>query len=282
MTGKHYNPIYALRNNEVVYIEDVERGLNCNCICPVCGKELIAKKGDEREHHFAHRNNSNCKYAYQTSLHLAAKEVLKQEKRIMLPPVILSFPGSCTSFKISDSIMLDIDNVELEKHFGSIIPDVVISKGNKKLFVEIYVTHKVEGDKIAKIRDAGISTIEVDLSKIDHAVSKAELANIFIKRDVKKKWVYNRKCEEYREKIFENADKRRIISRGLAYHVDWCPIQARKWHGKAYANVIDDCWYCKYNVRIDRNVEDEMEYIYCIGRKRIAEIEDLNRFLQTK
>ncbi len=31
------------------------------------------------------------------------------------------------------------------------------------------------------------------------------------------------------------------IWRGLALHVDGCPIKARVWHGRPYANVIYDC-----------------------------------------
>lgn len=32
LANKHFNLIYALKNNEITYIEDVERGLKCNCL----------------------------------------------------------------------------------------------------------------------------------------------------------------------------------------------------------------------------------------------------------
>lgn len=37
-----------------------------------------------------------------------------------------------------------------------------------------------------------------------------------------------------------------MIVRGLALHVDGCPIAARSWNGKSYANVMDDCTGCQH------------------------------------
>ena len=67
--------IYAMKNGVATYIEDVESGLKCGCTCPSCGEPLVAKKGTKRMHHFAHHAGENCEYGYETSLHLAAKEI---------------------------------------------------------------------------------------------------------------------------------------------------------------------------------------------------------------
>lgn len=42
-----------------------------------------------------------------------------------------------------------------------------------------------------------------------------------------------------------------IICRGLAYHIDYCPIAARVWQGKPYANVMDDCAHCQHQRGIE-------------------------------
>ena len=39
------NLLYALRDNSIVSISDVESGLKCGCVCPACGERLVAKKG---------------------------------------------------------------------------------------------------------------------------------------------------------------------------------------------------------------------------------------------
>lgn len=282
MARSHFDLTYALKNGEIVGIEDVERGLQCNCICPACGKDLIAKKGNKREHHFAHRNGANCEYGYQTSLHFVAKDILMKARKIVLPPVVLSFPGSPKNARISNSITLDFDSVKLEKSFGAIVPDIIISKGKRKLFVEIYVTHRIDDAKLEKLKNVGISTIEIDLSKTDRGISRTQLTDILLRNRYEKKWIYNRKCEEWRKRFYEKSDRMRIISRGLAYHVDWCPIKARIWKGKPYANVIDDCSYCKYNIGEVLNDQDEKEYLYCTGRNKISEIEDFDCHIEEK
>ena len=42
------------------------------------------------------------------------------------------------------------------------------------------------------------------------------------------------------------VERMEVIERGLAYHVDGCPLQRRVWNGIPYANVIDDCWVCLF------------------------------------
>lgn len=44
-------------NKKLVDIKDVERGLACQCTCFECGETVIARKGEIKEHHFAHASN---------------------------------------------------------------------------------------------------------------------------------------------------------------------------------------------------------------------------------
>ena len=76
---------YALdKNNLLVHVDSVGRGYACNCICPYCKKPLSARQGNNT-HSFAHRPKEGCGYGYQTSLHLLAKEIIKDGCRIKLP-----------------------------------------------------------------------------------------------------------------------------------------------------------------------------------------------------
>jgi len=65
-----------------MHISEVPRGLDCNCKCPECGGELIAKKGDILRHHFAHsiQGSYECQGygAEMTFVHKRAQEVLKE------------------------------------------------------------------------------------------------------------------------------------------------------------------------------------------------------------
>ena len=47
MNKRNHNLTFALKDGVPAYIDDVEAGLKCNCVCPACGEPLVAKKGVE-------------------------------------------------------------------------------------------------------------------------------------------------------------------------------------------------------------------------------------------
>lgn len=221
-------------------------------------------------HHFAHHTGHNCEYGYESSLHLAAKEILSKAKRITLPAVYVSFPTSYKKSELySKAREIEIERVELEKRFDDIIPDVVIYTGGKKFYLEIYVTHPIDDSKLAKLKKADASTIEVDLCKKERTITIQELNDILLGDSKEKTWKYNAKANRLLERFYAATDKRKLITRGFALHADNCPIKKRTWQGKAYANFIDDCLYCEYC--ISNSAEDGF---LCSGRSRISTIKD--------
>lgn len=266
----HSYQIYALCDNHIVHIDDVESGLKCNCICPACEEHLIARKGAKRMHHFAHQSSSFCEYGYESSLHLAAKEILSTMKALTLPSLNALFPNS---LQIDDPMLvsksIEIDHIELEKQFGSIIPDIVVYSGGKKLFVEIYVTHKIDEEKKKKIQEVGISTLEIDLSAVDDTISKEKLSSLLHNNCPEKKWIYNAWAEKYLQKLYTYSEKKPIISRRGARHVDDCPLHVRDFKGKSYANFIDDCQGCIFCF----GVNDGMAF--CSGQSMVASVSDM-------
>ena len=267
---KHQNLICALKDGQITSIADVESGLKCGCICPACGEPLVAKKGSKVVHHFAHHAGKNCEYGYQTSLHLAAKDILSKAKKMIIPAVVLDFPGSCKREIISEEIELSIDHVELERRFGDVIPDVVVYAGKKCFFVEIYVTHPVDEEKLAKLEKANISTIEIDLSEVDRMISPDELKLILLQSSESKKWIYNAARFRWMDKFRKAAD-RRSIDHSYTSRVYNCPIYMRTWGGRVYADMWEDCaTHCEYCLGCFNR------YILCSGRRQIAHTKDFN------
>ena len=65
-----------------------------------------------------------------------------------------------------------------------------------------------------------------------------------------------------------SAVRMKAIDRGCALHVDGCPMRARVWRGKPYANVMDDCSACEHLidlVHIERGEDDAEAYVLCDG-----------------
>lgn len=140
----------------LVHVDDVPNGEACGCTCPECRSKLIAKnKGQHNQHHFAHVGGSDCVGAVESALHLMAKEILSEGKKIILP----RYPLQVGGVRLFKSIEVESYNKEL-----SLRPDCVGDTAGQKLWVEFKRSHEVDTDKAAKIKSAKIECVEIDIN----------------------------------------------------------------------------------------------------------------------
>lgn len=145
--------------------------------CVVCGGELIAKLGDIKTKHFAHKAlTSKC--ASETYLHQLAKRTFYAEYSMCLEkhePFHLIRTGivTCNHFEEkhgytcgrTDKKHYDLteyfDQVAVEKRHDGLVADVLLRSSNngEVVFVEFAVTHKCDEAKIKH----GIRIIEYSL-----------------------------------------------------------------------------------------------------------------------
>ena len=138
-----------------VYIDDVPNGKKCGCVCKECKGELVAKNGGKiKAHHFAHASGTDSFKCSQTALHLLAKEIIAEERRV-------------PAFVDGNITFVSVASVEQEKNLGDIRPDLYAEHDRKPLAVEIYVFHAVDDAKIAKIQERRLTTFEINLSELD-------------------------------------------------------------------------------------------------------------------
>jgi len=262
----------------LIEISQVERGLDCNCFCPGCGRPLIARKGSKTIHHFAHDKSADCKGALETALHIAAKDILEKHRKIKLPAITSSTGigwdvGSI--YELYEEQTIYFDKVYLERRLDEIVPDVIVEFNNTPLFIEVAVTHFIDEGKKEKIRKLNISTLEIDISYLKGLpITFEELECAIIESPSNKKWVHNRKKELFRNKIKKLGKEHKVIYRGLSKHIDNCPKQARIWKGIPYANLTDDCFNCKYWVDFRSDEMEQYKYLTCAGeaKEQIDEI----------
>lgn len=75
-------------------VGDVPKGLACNCRCPSCKIEMLAKQGEVKAWHFAHtvrvstdyNIEKHCEYSPFTAIRLMCQQILSKPFSIMLPP----------------------------------------------------------------------------------------------------------------------------------------------------------------------------------------------------
>ncbi len=203
---------YGLRKEKLIHISelsDSEKGLRCNCVCPQCNDQLIARLGRVRVRHFAH-SNQDCGYGLESALHLKAKQILEKERKFVIPNYSYEFQTIIPSQEIL------FDEILLEERINNIIPDIILRKGNTQLLIEIAVTHFVNDDKLEKIKSLNLSAIEIriptdlfDKNQFDDIL----LTKLIVYETANKKWinniVANKKIEMLKE-IEEKNNQQRI------------------------------------------------------------------------
>lgn len=213
--------VFGIKAEQVVHVRDVDRGLACDCTCPHCKSPLVAKKGNKNIHHFAHSaydiEIEECGYGNQTALHLIAKEILLQERYIMLPELhvyAVATDVNGREHKASEArkpYRLPIDQVIDECVLDGIIPDIIIRSGLKELLVEIAVTNFVNNRKRNWLKQRDKASIEIDLSGYYRSIGRdgewdiEKLRHMIVDSVTEKTWLHNPKSAEIYQRLLGQA-----------------------------------------------------------------------------
>lgn len=185
---------FGSREGLYVHISQVDRGLRCNCRCPGCNAQLVAKKGADTAHHFAHRSKSDCAYRPETALHDYSKRLISRQPSFQTPTLRVVAQEHNYGFWVDDVIpgrKCAVNAAAFEKAYEDVVPDVQFETDAGLIFVEIAVTHFVGRDKQSKLRRLGVPTVEIDLSSVAldsslEAIEQAVLLNMSLR-----KWAYH-------------------------------------------------------------------------------------------
>lgn len=184
MTHSSTTPLqYALKDGRLVGIDDVANGGRCGCVCPKCGEKLVARNGGTRmQHHFAHSSDSTCVGSAETALHLLAKEILQETRRLMLPD-FYGYKGSVMDF---DEIILE----ERQDNSG-LRPDCIGVKNGHRLWIEIKVNHAVDEAKLQYIREHKQGCVEIDFSQfLEETYTREDIRSFLAETKTAKEWLY--------------------------------------------------------------------------------------------
>lgn len=139
------------------HVSSAERGAACENTCLSCGEDVLARKGDIRDHHYSHvSDRADCPVDSESVLHLYAKQVLAEAKGFMVPDEIGSDPKP---------LWLDLSDIRLEVWQDGIRPDVIGTVNGVDILIEMAVTSFVGLEKRAIIVDRGAVCLQIDLSK---------------------------------------------------------------------------------------------------------------------
>lgn len=209
---------FGLKNGISVDISKVNSGLACGCVCPSCHIKLQANKGRIVSHYFSHDPSDDtreCKYAFETAIHLMAKQILSEEGRALFPELSIKITQSDAIGNIHEEKSLveektikRFDLVELEKRLDDIRPDIVAYQNSVPYLIEVAVTHFSDNEKIKLIRSKSIPAIEINLSKVAYTITKEELRLLVIDKVDNRKWLSNPAAVLVKQQLKSKLDKK--------------------------------------------------------------------------
>lgn len=281
---------FALRTSDgrAVDATQVLNGRECGCVCPGCGRRVDAKQGTQIAWHFAHSTSAACVNGLESSLHLAAKQIIGDLGCLWLPGSVIAEPRQ---FRIS--------RLQVERNRDEIRPDLIAHTANgRQLAVEIWVTHKVSPEKCSYLEQIGLSCVEYRLGDLSREIGYAELKRRFEANEIPVQWVYNARAAAFvKEAVKQQVlRERRLAQEQRALDIkqqrefqDWfsgphakprsleiqrsgdfefvagCPIghRGQNQRGQRMALVRQDCSRCPYFT--GRLREAASERIGCVG-----------------
>lgn len=271
---------YALdSSNKLKHIDAVENGMACGCVCPCCKEKLMAKNGGtKRMHHFAHASGVDCEGAYETMLHLLAKERI-QDSFMTHDTFNIEYEyrsycrkvKECTFFRYGDCYEASRKIFNLKKYYDSCEQELpydtikrrsdlkIFSKSNpnlKPVYIEFFVTHASEIEKLhsgEKIIEIKIESEEDIDNIVDHGF--IETTRIAQEHDPIIKF-YGFKNEDYKVELNSRIQFARYVlyqsGKSLCYSDSCLCGELRK---TSKSTLCEICFHTTDSFKIDEMVK---------------------------
>lgn len=202
--------------DDIKHVSEVESGRK-GYFCLGCKRELqaVISKKVNRVSYFRHdpkavKAGEKCTYRDETHRHKLAKDILQRLKRIKVPAlykypprgedghaILLEQTRFIEAHTVENELTFYEDlngdvhngrNPEVDERFLLVRPDVAFFdlKGKPILLIEIIATHKIDFEKLVKLKRLGIDTVQVRIPKDSpQSIEDSFKTTEYIK------WVYN-------------------------------------------------------------------------------------------
>lgn len=227
------------KNNKIVTIDEInDNNKHDIYTCPICGSEVIARLGDKKVHHFAHKDKSKCNS--ETMIHWWVKNKLIEV-------------GDSFSIKLSNNNIKNYicKEIYIENQYKTLCgvykPDItIVTNTNETIYIEIECTNK---KKIEEYLDRWmcLKNIVVEVSVKDMINNNInELKTIFYKNKCynihKTEEMYSKTIGEYKQKIIDTEGVKKAKKRldGINWFWEECKkYRTKKTDENTFFNVID-------------------------------------------
>lgn len=256
------NP-FGLKDGVIVKVEDVSRGLECGCLCPNCGDQLISRQGQEKVWHFAHENEE-CTGAVEAAVHMMVHDHVLGLQSITIPEFVFHLPGKSWVEPVRS---VEIDGATSINLIEGSRKDIELNCGGQPLLVHLAIGHESDDQKRELLRERGLSAITIDLSPF--MLTPSTFSTEAVASGKHSSWLHNESFKQARIALKSTTwRKKRVTSSKKVYkgRVYDCPLQTKP-KSKTFKDVtvsIDaECANCPHLAF------RSPESILCIGKYKV-------------
>ena len=206
-----------MSTGEIKSVEEVNRGFDCNCMCPSCGTRLEAHKGNKRAHHFQHDGNKECLYGAEISLYRAFYELLKKKKCFYIPDAILETDYGWKRKLVKQGSMLELTDVKFFNDSTNYPPELFCYVGEYYFRIILNIDSYYDDCDIKIMKHYGkkhkCPMISVNIYILER-ISDFAVLKEYIELPKRKKWIYNRLTDKAEQQYHsaQNEARRKQLS----------------------------------------------------------------------
>lgn len=252
---RNYQHFALDENNNIIDIKNINDVYDHQYFCPYCHNEMITKRGNIRQWHFAHKTD---KCSYDKYLHSIAERMImdwfNREENVMLS---MNNYEKCDKYDNCDfyndescrrdsTIQFDLkryySKCTQEYGYGGFIADLFCeshTNPNSPIFIEIFVTHECSQEK----KNLGVRIIEL-IIKSEEDILNIITSNKLVEGEMVR--LYNFKRKEIFVDRFMQPFQKYILHPTLKSYVERNALTCRSYsqHRKGIYEIsmpYDDC-----------------------------------------
>ncbi|WP_305845405.1 competence protein CoiA family protein [Photobacterium leiognathi] len=196
---------------EYVDVDEVQSGKQCNCFCPSCKSDLVAKHGDKKIHHFAHLKSEveiECDYSIYFSIRMMYLSMFKKglsDSRMFIPEYVLR-RSTLTRYNQTAIVFkcliraggVDIIKTRAHCEINNIRIDALVQLADSKGFGIMFHYDEHPLTELSKFEGLKFPILAIDISPLKSALldKTSNISNTQIMRDylsdssIMAKWAY--------------------------------------------------------------------------------------------
>ncbi len=193
---------------QMVAVEDVPRGLACNCVCPSCNLPLSSRQGEKKRWHFAHAtqaavsDSEACEISFGVSVRLMLRQLIQNGMTIATPAMTFQwnhdYPNQpVVDIAVTSNAVCTIEEVGVAQQFSNTTVDIKASVAAIPLVIYCTYENRRAPEQLYNPDETRCAVLEFQLDTLEgdfelHHGRYRERLLRYLNHDIDgKRWLYH-------------------------------------------------------------------------------------------